>query len=331
MGLTFKDSGLSYDDVLLVPKLGVLEHRADADLSTYVTNNTLLDIPIVSAPMKPITEWKMAQTMAKRGGLGVIHRFMTIEEQIEQFDNGSSRLMRTDNVACALGIKEDDLDRFERLSQAGCRIFVIDIAHAHCLQMKNFMQEIMFNFRYSPKAEKAQFIVGNVGTVEGAQFLQELGADCIKVGIGPGAACTTREVTGFGIPQLSAIAEIAGTISVPIMADGGIKNSGDIVKALAAGASTVMVGRLLAGTDEAAIPGEYFGMASKRMNGHNAPEGVEGEVERVGSAIDVVKSLEWGIRSGISYGGGKNISELQDNAEFIHVGYGAHVETATRI
>lgn len=331
MGLTFKDSGLSYDDVLLVPKLGVLEHRADADLSTYVTNNTLLDIPIVSAPMKPITEWKMAQTMAKRGGLGVIHRFMTIEEQIDQFDKGSFATMKAGNVACALGIKADDLDRFERLAQAGCRIFVIDIAHAHCLQMKHFMEELMFNHKYSVKAEKVQFIVGNVGTAEGAQFLQDLGADAIKVGIGPGAACSTREVTGFGVPQLSAIDEVAFSVSIPVMADGGIKNSGDIIKALAAGASTVMVGRLLAGTDEAAIPGEYFGMASKRMNGHNAPEGVEGEVESVGSAIDVLKSLEWGIRSGISYAGARNIDELQDNAEFIPVGYGAHVETATRI
>lgn len=332
MGLRFREeSGLSYDDVLLAPKLGVLEHRADADLSTYVTNHLLLDIPIVSAPMKSITEYKMAQAMARRGGLGVIHRFMTVEEQIEQFERGSFATMKARNVACALGIKEGDLDRFERLSQAGCRIFVIDIAHAHCIQMKNFMEELMFNKQYSVKAENSQFIVGNVGTIEGAQFLQDLGADAIKVGIGPGAACSTREVTGFGVPQLSAIAEISANVSVPVMADGGIKNSGDIVKALAAGASTVMVGRLLAGTDEAAIPGEYFGMASKRMNGHHAPEGVEGQVEQVGSVIDVLKSLEWGIRSGISYSGGRNIDELQDNAEFIHVGYGAHVETATRI
>jgi IMP dehydrogenase len=327
MGLRFRDSGLSYDDVLLVPKLGVLEHRADADLSTYVTNKIMLDIPIVSAPMTSITESLMASTMADRGGLGVIHRFMTPQEQRDEYECGSLDTPKPDNIACALGIKEDDLLRFELLFDAGCRIFVIDIAHAHCLQMKNFMEMVML----SDMAESSQFIVGNVGTAEGAQFLQDLGADAIKVGIGPGAACTTREVTGFGVPQLSAIAEIAESVSIPIMADGGIKTSGDIVKALAAGASTVMIGRLLAGTDEAAIPGEYFGMASRRMNGHNAPEGVEGEVERIGSANDVLKSLLWGIRSGISYAGARNIDELQDNAEFILVGYGAHVETATRI
>lgn len=327
MGLRFREeSALSYDDVLLAPKLGVLEHREDADLSTYVTNNILLDIPIVSAPMKSVTEWQMARTMATRGGLAVIHRFMTTEEQIDQFERGSFSTMKARYVACALGIKPDDLERFKRLHNAGCRIFVIDIAHAHSLAMERFMNEAV-----QISGGTHEFIVGNVGTVEGAQFLQELGADCIKVGIGPGAACTTREVTGFGVPQLSAIAEISANVSVPVMADGGIKNSGDIVKALAAGASTVMVGRLLAGTDEAAIPGEYFGMASKRMNGHHAPEGVEGSVEQVGSAIDVLKSLEWGIRSGISYGGGRNISELQEKAEFIHVGYGAHIETATRI
>lgn len=321
MGLKFRDSVLSYDDVLLVPKLGVLEHRADADLSTYVTNSVRLDIPIVSAPMVPITEWRMAQAMTNRGGMGIIHRFMEIDEQIEQW-----RKAYATNVSCALGIKDDDVERFKRLSDVGVFIFCIDIAHAHCTQMERFMEKIM-----QVSDHYHQFIVGNVGTPEGAQFLQEIGADAIKVGIGPGAACSTREVTGFGVPQLSAIADIAESVSVPIMADGGIKTSGDIVKALAAGASTVMVGRLLAGTDEAAIPGEYFGMASRRMNGHNAPEGVEGEVALKGSVDDVLKSLLWGIRSGISYAGARNIDELQENAEFIPVGYGAHIETATRI
>lgn len=329
--IRLREPGLSYDDVLLAPRLGVLEHRADADLSTCVTDHLLLDIPIVSAPMKPVTEWQMARELANRGGLGVIHRFNSVEEQVEQYERGACSTFKSQNVAAALGIKRYDLLRFELLFGAGCRVFVIDIAHAHCIQMKEFMETLMFDRTYSPKAEVSQFIVGNVGTVEGAQFLQDLGADCIKVGIGPGAACTTREVTGFGVPQLSAISEISANVYVPVMADGGIKNSGDIVKALAAGASTVMIGRLLAGTNEAAIPNEYFGMASKRMNGHHAPEGVEAKVEPVGPVGDVLKSLEWGIRSGISYAGAKNISELQENAEFIPVGYGAHVETATRI
>src|SRR6476646_994928 len=217
MGLRFRDSGLSYDDVLLVPKFGVLEHRADADLSTYLTFEVDLDIPIVSSPMQPITEWEMARAMARRGGLGFIHRFMTIDEQVQQFQHARSYYER---VGVALGIKEEDYQRYFALYDAGCRIFCIDVAHAHCKQMGTFLDEL-------PKRD-SQLIVGNVGTVEGAQFLQDHGADCIKVGIGPGAACTTREVTGFGVPQLSAIAEVSEGVSVPIMADGGIKNSGDI-------------------------------------------------------------------------------------------------------
>jgi len=245
---------------------------------------------------------------------------MTIDEQVQQCQQARSYY---EKVGVALGIKDEDYQRYFALYDAGCRIFCIDIAHAHCKQMGKFLDEL-------PKRD-SQLIVGNVGTVEGAQFLQEHGADCIKVGIGPGAACTTREVTGFGVPQLSAIAEVSEGVSVPVMADGGIKNSGDIVKALAAGADTVMVGRLLAGTDEAAQRDQYYGMASKRMNGHHAPEGAEGVVVQVGPVDDVLKKLLWGIRSGISYAGGTNIDSLQINAEFIPVGYGSHAESATRI
>lgn len=317
-----------YDDLLLVPKEGILEHRSDADISTWLTPELRIGIPIVSAPMKSVTEWKMANLMAHFGGLGVIHRFMSIEEHVTQYMRAAKGQYYEYStspklVACALGVKDEDRERFERLYAQGCRIFCIDIAHAHTGDA--------WDMTHYCSGGDTQIIVGNVGTAEGAEFLQAAGADCIKVGIGPGAACTTRTVTGFGSPMLSAISEIADVVDVPVMADGGIKNSGDIVKALAAGADTVMIGRLFAGCPEAAQPGEYYGMASKRMNGHAAPEGVEGTVEETAPLGDVLKTLTWGIRSGISYGGGKDIYGLQQNAEWQPVGYGTHVETSTRL
>jgi len=163
-------------------------------------------------------------------------------------------------------------------------------------------------------------MAGNIATLAGASFLAEAGADAIKVGIGPGAACTTREVTGFGVPQVTAIQNVSLVREyyphVRIIADGGIRNSGDIVKALYFGASAVMIGSLFAGADEAPTPGVYYGNASHIVNGHNAPEGVSGYVERRGSVKEIVKNLTWGIRSGLSYAGASTIPELRDNVRY---------------
>jgi IMP dehydrogenase len=161
--------------------------------------------------------------------------------------------------------------------------------------------------------------------------LEELGVNAIKVGIGPGAACTTRKVTGAGRGQLTAIMECANVAQVPIIADGGITTSGDIVKALGAGASTVMLGRLLAGCDESPNPGLYWGNASARVNGHRAPEGVEGTVERTGSLEDTIKPLLWGIRSGVSYAGFTSVKDMIGNVTFERISPGVVNESAARI
>ena len=181
-----------------------------------------------------------------------------------------------------------------------------------------------------------KLIVGNVATYEGAKQFVQLGVEAIKVGIGPGAACRTREVTGFGVPQLTAIIEVNRALQefwpkTKLIADGGIRNSGDIVKALAAGADTVMIGSLLAGCDEAPNPGEYYGNASEHVNSHRAPEGSYGTVKKTGPVEDVIKELAWGIRSGVSYGGATNLKELRENAEFILCTAAGQIESSVRI
>lgn len=317
------DVALSYDDVLLVPKRGVLEHRANANISSILVHGSALPVPILSAPMSSVTEGRMARAMYDVGGMGVIHRFMTIEKQIEEF-------IVSHNAICALGL-EDGIDRTYRIgNRTGCYLYMLDVAHAHSNAVLDFVKLWKNTF----SGDLMKLIVGNIATRQAAADLCVAGADGVKVGIGPGAACTTREVTGFGVPQLTAVMDVADELKgrdVTVIADGGIKNSGDIVKALAAGANSVMVGRLLAGADEAPKPGEYFGMASKRVNGHNAPEGIEGFVAATGPAAETIKSLAWGIRSGVSYSGGTDLAGLRWNAEFMRVSPLSRLESNTRI
>lgn len=343
--------GLSFDDVLLVPKHGVLDRRADADISTELVAGVRMDIPILSANMPAVTGTQMAISLYSAGGRGVLHRFNEIEEQVEDYKEVRKNYA---NAPCSIGLN-DWLTRAWRLAEEGCNIFVLDVAHGDTERVLEMMK-MWTDFA----DESLKIIVGNVATGEAATRLALAGVDGLKVGIGPGAACTTREVTGFGVPQLTAILNVKQALRGPykwnmwnnmkmqgepiiyesitpafpdvtIIADGGIKNSGDIVKALAAGADCVMVGRLLAGTDESPNPGEYFGNASYKVNGHHAPEGVSGNVERQGSVKDVLKSLTWGIRSGLSYGGASNIKELQKKAEFIRVSPLTALESRARI
>jgi IMP dehydrogenase len=205
----------------------------------------------------------------------------------------------------------------------------LDVAHGDHKNILFEIQRIKLNY------PNIKLIVGNVATFFAANRLAELGVDAIKVGIGPGAACRTREVTGFGVPQFTAIMECARVKKyfpdVKIIADGGIRNSGDIVKSLAAGADTVMIGSLLAGCNEAPNPGEYYGNASEHVNGHRAPEGSYGKVKRTGSVEDVIKKLAWGIRSGLSYGGVRTIKELQENPEFVQISAAGQHESSVRI
>jgi len=319
-------TGLTFDDVLLVPKQGVLNKRIDANISSEIVAGEEIEIPIISANMPSVTGPNMAAMMWSRGAYGILHRFNTIREQVKDY----MRVNGEYNSLCgvAIGLK-DGLERTEILKEYGCNIFCLDVAHGHHEQVLTFI----YNFKEIFTTEK--LIVGNIATEAAAAHLSQVGADAIKVGVGPGAACRTREVTGFGVPQLSAIMDVARNKEyfpdVKIIADGGIKNSGDIVKALAAGADTVMIGSLLAGCDEAPNPGEYYGNASHHINGHRAPEGSYGQVERKGSVEDVIKELSWGIRSGLSYGGATNLAELRENTEFIQVTAAGQQESQVRI
>jgi IMP dehydrogenase len=316
--------GYSYDDLMLIPQHGVLETRKNADISSELVDGWPLLVPIISANMPSVTETKMANIMAFSGGVGAIHRFNTVEEQFTLCKQTSG------NVIAAIGLK-DGLVRTSTLRDARVKIFLLDVAHADT--------DVVFDFveKWKGAWPDLYLIVGNVANKEAIVPLANLGADAIKVGIGPGAACTTREVTGFGYPQLSAVYECAQEKPycdnhVKIIADGGIRNSGDIVKALAVGADSVMIGSLLAHCSESPNPGEYWGNASQRMNGHNAPEGVSTTIQLAPeSAIDVMKRLSWGIRSGISYAGARNIQELRDNAEWVRVTPGTLQESRARI
>lgn len=314
--------GLSFDDVLLYPQKGEVASRSEVDLTTNLTRSIDLELPIISAPMSSVTGVKMAVAMDRCGGYGILHRADSIEEQCAKIGQISHGL-----TGCAIGVNEG-YERFEALYHHGCRVFCVDIAHAHCKVMEAFIKGIPERV----ERDSINLIVGNVATASGARFLLELGVDAIKVGIGPGAACTTRTVTGFGVPQLSAIMEVREEIEdmVPIIADGGIKNSGDAAKALAAGASTVMLGRLLAGAEESPSPGKYWGMASHRENGHNAPEGLEGDVELTGPVENTLKQMEWALKSAVSYGGARDLDEFRRYAEFIKVSPMVQNETGVR-
>lgn len=459
------DFGLTFDDVLLVPHRSSIQSRKDVSTDTWLVPGIRLSIPIISSNMDTVTETRMAIAMAQLGGIGILHRFMTIEQQTDcvlrvkrseslivespltispevsvekarqrMADVGVGGLVVIDNdnhllglvtnrdvllapdndipiskvmtprerlviaskdetleearrklyehrieklplvdaeghlaglitaqdivkiqkhpnatkdgrghlrVGAAVGARLEDLERAASCVAAGVDILVVDIAHGHSDHVINMVHNLKQRFPSVP------IITGNVATAQGVRDLVEAGADAVKVGVGSGSICTTRVVTGFGVPQLSAImecADVGRALNVPIIADGGIRNSGDLTKSLAAGASTVMIGSLLAGTDES--PGATVirqdrrykivrGMASLSANmdrrklekselaieewGEVVPEGVEAIVPYKGALVDVLYQLVGGLRSGLSYAGACSIEELWQVAEFIRI------------
>ena len=343
--------GLTFDDVLLIPKFSRLSSRQEADVSTAIAPTMRLEVPIISANMDTVTGREMAWHMAQLGGLGVLHRFMTIEDQAADV-RWLRQAVPDRPIAAAIGVRGPELERAAALVEAGVNALFVDIAHGHSEHCLDTVQKVKARFPH------IVVVAGNVATYEGARDLAAAGADSIKCGVGPGACCTTRIVTGFGVPQLTAIdACCQGMAAVKepfVIADGGIRNSGDIVKALAMGACAVMIGSMFAGTDEA--PGEIVrrgnrrykvvrGMASSaamidrlRLEGEAAaesqidwkkvvPEGVEAVVPAVGSVHDLVSSLVAGIRSALSYGGARDIKELQANAEFVRITEAGRIES----
>lgn len=323
-------TGLSYGDVLLVPARSPVDSRNDVDLSTRFTPNIELETPLVSAAMDTVTESEVAAALADAGGIGVIHRFLTIEEQATEVSEAAAA---GGPVAAAVGVDESYLDRSKRVLEAGADALVVDVAHGHLERVLDAVSELADAF---PEAE---LVAGNVATPAAVADLAAAGADGIKVGIGPGSHCTTRKVAGTGVPQLTAVddcAPVARERDVTLIADGGIRSSGDAVKALMAGADTVMMGSLFAGTTEA--PGETTeidGIRYKRSRGMattaaaedrpdkpenvDADEGVEGWTPYKGPVAEVAEEFCAGIRSGLSYCGGETIPEARRKATFIRV------------
>lgn len=347
---------LTFDDVLLVPKESDILPK-DVNLERKLTKRITLKIPLISSPMDTITEHKMAIAMALCGGLGVIHKNMSFEAQakevetVKNFNETENKNSLTDKssvdkkgkllAAAAIGISEDRYKRIEKLIEAGVDAIVIDTAHGHSQNVLKAIKEIKKLY------SDIDIIAGNIATSDGAKALIDAGADAIKIGIGAGSICTTRIIAGIGVPQLTAISdasEIAKKNNVGSIADGGIKYSGDIVKAFAIGADAVMAGGLFSSTYEA--PGDviiidgkkykpYRGMGSvgAMIQGSKdryfqseviskskfVPEGIEGVTEYKGHVADVIYQIIGGVRAGMGYVGAKNINELQKKAEFVKI------------
>lgn len=328
--------GLSYDDVLLIPQHSLVGSRSEVDLTTQITPKVLLKLPLISVNMTDVTETEMAIALGKIGALGFVHRFMSYEAQSDMV----AKVKKEGVLAgAAVGIKNDFIKRADYLVKAGVDVLTIDIAHAAMQRAIDATAALKTKF-----GKKVDIISGVIATYEGASDLFKAGADCVRVGVGPGTICTTRINTGVGVPQITAVMNAslaAKKYKKTILCDGGTKNSGDVMKGLAAGASAVVIGSQFAGTDEA--PGKIVKMKGKTYKQYNAStsaaekrnhvkkmkengknylnhiEGVSSLVPYKGSVTKVVSAIEANLKSGFSYCGAKNITQLWKNAEFIQV------------
>lgn len=333
------NEALSYDDVLLVPKYSEIESRSQVSLSSSLDKNLQFETPIIASPMDTVSGYEMAKKLSQLGGVAIIHRYNTIEEQasiVRKIKNEGER------VGAAIGTTGDFMERAAALYKAGVDFLCIDVAHGHHLLVYKAIKQIRETY------SAMHIMAGNVATAEAFEALQAWGADSIRVGIGGGSICSTRIQTGHGVPNLSAIMECAKVAKTSaLIADGGIKNAGDIVKALAAGADFVMLGSLLAGTDEA--PGDvveslvhatrfksYRGMASREAQEEwrgksSAPEGISTMIPCKGPVANIFNDLVGNIKSGLSYSGAVNIEGLFMRAEFIRQTSAGQHESATHI
>jgi IMP dehydrogenase len=330
---------LSFDDISLVPRFNNIASRRDAD--TGVEFGSLkLDIPIFSSNMDTVTGSMMAHTMFNLGGLGFLHRFCSIEDNVKMYiESQLTSELKTIESVVSLGVNEG-LDRFHALYEVGAAYFCIDIAHGHSVAVGQLIRQI------KEFDENVYVVAGNVCHAAGAEYLASEGADAVKIGIGPGSVCSTRMKTGFGVPQFTAIRDCS-RVNCFLIADGGIRNGGDAVKAFYAGADAVMIGGMLAGCDE--TPGEildepiwetaspagmqrrkykvFRGMASKEAQedfmGSQAEwktaEGVEIKVDAKGPVKNVVDDLMGGIRSGMTYCGANNLRQIRERADHVEV------------
>lgn len=317
---------LTYDDVLLLPQYSDITSRTEVDVATDLGGSLKLDLPIISSPMDTVTEVNMALATSEFGAASIIHRYNTPEQQASMVARAVS--MGARNVGAAVGVTGDYLDRAEACAKEGAAFICIDVAHGHHLMMKKAIQQIRYEL-----GSKFHIMAGNVATLEGINDLADWSANSVRCNIGGGSICSTRIQTGHGHPGLQTIFDCAKTDrDVTIIADGGIRNSGDIVKALAAGADAVMLGSLLAGSRE--TPGEvytdaqgqkyktYRGMASKEAQvewrgKYSSFEGVSSTVPYKGKVKNILEDLERGIRSGLSYSGARSLFDLQSKAKFV--------------
>ncbi len=333
---TIKES-LTFDDVLMLPRYSTVL-PSNTDVSVKLTDKILLKVPFLSSAMDTVTESRMASAVGKEGGIGVIHRNLSIKKQTSEIEKVKNKKLL---VGAAIGTNREDLIRAKSLADSGVDLLVIDTAHGHSEKVLQILTKI------KKKISNIPICVGNIATGEAAKKLYDTGADIIKVGIGPGSICTTRMVAGIGVPQISAIMDVKKALkkkNIKIISDGGIKFSGDIAKAIAAGADAIMMGSIFAGTDES--PGKKFKVGGRNFkhyrgmgsigamsagsanryfqNKHTnkskfVPEGVEGRVEYKGKVSKIIYQLKGGLRSSMGYIGAKNLNEINKKAKFIKI------------
>ncbi len=331
------NESLTFDDVLLVPQYSSVL-PSETNITSNLTENIKLKVPFLSSAMDTVTESKMAIAIARVGGIGIIHRNFSIKDQSKEITK-----VKKNNflVGAAVGTDRDDIKRAKSLLDHGCDLIVIDTAHGHSEKVLRTLSKLKKINKLIP------ICVGNIATGEAAKKLYNSGADIIKVGIGPGSICTTRIVAGIGVPQISAIMDVKKSLKkkkIKIISDGGIKFSGDIAKALAAGADAIMMGSIFAGTNES--PGKKFKLNGKfykqyrgmgsigAMSSGSAnryfqknykdkskfvPEGVEGRVEYKGDVSKIIYQLKGGLQSSMGYIGAKNLNQISKNAKFIKI------------
>lgn len=341
--ITSKDVNITFDDLLLVPQYSDIESRSEIDISMEMLIDGQpykLAVPVISSPMDTVTGYRMAAEISKLGGLGIIHRYNTIEEQAQEVRHALSSGGKI--IGAAVGANGDFLARTKALVEAGAKVICIDVAHGHHILVKHAIMAIKGIY------PTLHVMAGNVATAIGFEDLQKWGADSIRVGIGGGSACSTRIQTGHGVPNLVSLVEAVKVKNkAQIIIDGGIKNYGDIVKALGFGADYVMLGSMLAGVDES--PTEtyedmitmtkrkaYRGMASKEAQVEwrgksSSPEGVSSSVPYIGSLSNKINELSGAVRSGLSYSGARNISEFKEACLFAVVSPAAQVESRPHI
>ena len=331
-------TSLSFDDVLLCPQYSDIESR-----KTLTTKNRLgeveLDLPIISSPMDTVTEVDMSLAMDAHGGFGIIHRYNSPSEQAKLVK--LAKLKGLTNVGAAIGVAGDYLERAQALVEEGSNVLCVDVAHGHHSMMKAALAQLRKVF-----GSQIHLMAGNVATGKGACDLAAWGADSVRVGVGGGSICSTRLVSGHGVPTFQSVIDcVEAGCTVPIIADGGMKTSGDIVKALAAGADFVMLGSMLAGTDQS--PGQVFdngnkkykvyrGMASSEAQVNwrgktSTPEGISTTIPYKGDVNNILADLRGGIQSGMSYSGARTIADLQAKARFTQQTIAGQSESYTHI